>query len=501
MRRRRVSADWCFTPAMQPAYPMERVGVRVRKVVKLFAWLIALGVLSLVGLFMLDGVQTPPRALGPYLERRALGHNPAIEGFGRRASQYLLAADRGNEAPFTGSLQFKPAVASAAPLAGGREKLVASSEEALRIIENAEPGDVITFLPGTYAFSGGRGRIAASRAGSPDKPISVRAQRPGTVQLHFSLVEGFKVSGAYWVFENLTIRGTCDQHRDCEHAFHIVGAAHHFTARNNTLIDFNAHFKINAENGAAPDDGLLEGNVLTNEAVRNTSHPVSPVDLVAASNWVVRGNVITDFIKGDGNQVSYGGFFKGAGENSRFEQNLVVCEYKLRGKSGARVGLSLGGGGTDAAVCRDKRCITEQTGGVIQSNVILACSDEGIYINKAAASIVRHNTLIDTGPLSVRYPESSADVEGNLVDSNIRSRDGGVLRKADNLETGMGSLYAGRHPVRDLFVNAPGLDLQWRAKPPRRAQAQEKLPDLCAPARPELPLAGAAEDYRCLGLK
>jgi hypothetical protein len=101
----------------------------------------------------------------------------------------------------------------------------------------------------------------------------------------------------------------------------------------------------------------------------------------------------------------------------------------------------------------------------------------------------------------VRFPESSADVEGNLVDSSIRSRDGGVLRKADNLETGMGSLYAGRHPVRDLFVNAPGLDLQWRAKPPRRAQAQAKLPDLCAPARPELPLYGAAEDYRCLSLR
>lgn len=475
--------------------------MRVRKVIRLGAWVIALAVLGMAALFMLDGIETPPRAFGPYLERRAQGHNPTIEGAGRRAAQYLLAADRGSDAPLAGTLQFKPALPASAPVSGGREKLVVSAEEALRVIEEAEPGDVITFLPGTYVFSGGRGRIAAQRAGLPDKPISVRAQRPGTVQLHFSLLEGFKVSGAYWVFENLTIRGICEQHRSCEHAFHVVGAAHHFTARNNTIMDFNAHFKINGENGAMPDDGLLEGNLLSNGAVRETGNSVTPIDLVAASRWVVRGNVISDFLKGEGNQVSYGGFFKGAGENNRFEQNLVVCEYKLRGRPGARVGLSLGGGGTDPGVCRDKRCITEQNGGVIQSNVILACSDEGIYINKSAASIVRHNTLIDTGPMSVRFPESSADVEGNLVDTGIRSRDGGVLRKADNLETGMGSLYAGRHPVRDLFVNAPGLDLQWRAKPPRRAQAQAKLPDLCAPARPELPLYGASEDYRCLGLK
>jgi hypothetical protein len=323
------------------------------------------------------------------------------------------------------------------------------------------------------------------------------------VQLEFDLIEGFKVSGAYWTFENLSIRGTCKEHSACEHAFHVVGGAQHFTARGNTLADFNAHFKINAEGGAAPDEGLLEGNAISNSSVRRTANPVTPIDLVAASRWVIRGNRISDFIKGEGNQISYGAFAKGAGEANRFEGNLVICEHLLRGHPGSRVGLSLGGGGTDPGVCRDKRCITEQSGGVIAANLIAACSDSGIYLNKAAASVIRHNTLLDTGPLDVRFPESSADLEGNLVDSAVRSRDGGVLRETDNRQTGMARLYTGQHPVRDLFADAPAFDLRWRGAVPRassgQASGQAGVPDLCGGPRPAQPALGASEDYtRCL---
>jgi parallel beta-helix repeat protein len=306
-------------------------------------------------------------------------------------------------------------------------------------METAQPGDTISFLPGVYRFQGAN-YLEAKQAGRPDQPITIRAEQPGTVQLEFNLVEGFLVTAPYWTFENLTIRGVCNDHSSCEHAFHVVGKASHFIARNNTLLDFNAHLKINGDGKHFPDDGLIEGNIFRNSTIRQTGNPVTLIDLVGASNWLIQGNQLSDFVKGGNDQISYGAFAKGAGEGNRFERNVVVCENRLRNAPGQRVGLSLGGGGTGAAYCRDRRCITEQQGGVIQSNLIASCSDDGIYINRAAGSVVRHNTLIDTGPLVVRFAESSADVEGNLVDSAILNIDNAVLRHADNRQTSIASV-------------------------------------------------------------
>ena len=94
--------------------------------------------------------------------------------------------------------------------------------------------------------------------------------------------------------------------------------------------------------------------------MRDTANPVTPIDLVAASHWTIRGNLITDFIKGGGDRISYGAFAKGAGAHNVFEQNVVVCEAHAARTPGQRVGLSLGGGGTGKPYCRDGRCIIEQ---------------------------------------------------------------------------------------------------------------------------------------------
>ena len=108
--------------------------------------------------------------------------------------------------------------------------------------------------------------------------------------------------------------------------------------------------------------------------------------MVGASRWTVRGNLIADFVKAGGDRISYGAFAKGAGADNRFEQNIVICEWQLQGRPGWRIGLSLGGGGSDSEFCRDRACITEQDGGVIDSNLIARCSDDGIYVNRSASS-------------------------------------------------------------------------------------------------------------------
>jgi len=455
------------------------------------ALLVTLAVTVAGGALLLQSTGLAPRALAPYLERRTSGHNPVITGAGAWLAHTLTALDRGPVQPFiAGPLTIGAQLAAAAEAGAGRSVLATSAAQVRAAIAGAEPGDQIVLLPGTYRFDG---KLAVERPGAPSQRITLRALQPGTVLIEFDTAEGFVVKAPWWRFENLTIRGVCKRHDDCEHAFHIVGAASDFIARNNVISDFNAHFKINGSEGRFPDRGLIEGNTLSNAAVRDTGNPVAPIDLVAASGWTIRRNLISDFIKGGGNQVSYGGFAKGGGAGNIFEQNIVWCERRLRGAPGQRVGLSLGGGATGAPFCRDGRCIVEQEGGVIRANLIAACSDDGIYLNSAARSSVVHNSLLDTSGISVRFAGSSADVEGNLVDGAIRSRNDGVLRARDNRETPIALLYLGYHPVRRLFSNLATFGFDTGSA--RRTGAPGASLDLCAAPRPTNPRYGAFEDF------
>jgi parallel beta-helix repeat protein len=463
--------------------------------------LLAAGVLAVVSggvlLAAIDHVGRAPRTLAPYIEKRSSGHHPLIENTGRRVAAILTSLDRG-------SADVPPAQLA---LVAGRPRLGAgiqvATPDALRTaLRQAAPGDVITLAPGTYRFQG-KG-IDVARAGSADAPIVVRAAQPGTVRIELETLEGFVVGAPYWRFENLNIDGVCPADDDCEHAFHVIGDGHHFASVNNTIRDFNAHFKINAAGGRFPDDGLIEHTTMTATHARATTKPVTPIDIVTASGWTVRANLITDFVKRDGDHVSYGAYAKGAGKNNVFERNVVWCEQMLRGLPGQRIGLSLGGGGTGTEFCRDGRCITEQEGSTLRANLIVGCSDAGIYLNEAAGSKVFDNTLIDTTGIDVRYPASSAQVDGNLVDGPIRARDGGIVHLGDNRAAPLWRAYLGSHPVRGLFRAPQTGDFAWRDDAPLRDGADEgERPadalDLCGTRRATPAVYGAfARFTECL---
>ncbi|MCS0591004.1 chondroitinase-B domain-containing protein [Massilia norwichensis] len=442
----------------------------------------ATGLLALAGgLLFLQGQGITPRQLAPYIEKRSSGHNPLITGAGRGIAAMLLGLDRG-DGPALRPPSSAGAQSAAAGEEGGARKLVRSGEEVRRAIAVAVPGDVIVLLPGAYRI---RGDVVVTRAGKQGEPIVVRADLPGSVIIEFDAGEGFRVLAPYWRFENLTIHGVCSHQEFCEHAFHVVGGAHHFAAVNNTILDFNAHIKINGENGRFPDAGLIESNTLTNLVPRRTeSAPVTPVDLVGANDWVIRRNLITDFVKAGGDRISYGAFAKGAGVRNRFEQNVVLCEQRLRGLPGQRIGLSFGGGGTGKQYCRDRKCVTEQDQGVMQANLVASCSDVGIYLNASAGTQLNVNTLVDTAGVDVRFPESSVKADGNLVDGTIRSRNGGRVHAGDNLETPIMLSYFGYHPLRRSFT----------APPRHTADAANTALDLCGAARGSVRRYGAFED-------
>ena len=461
------------------------------------ALLLTAGVLIVATvLLILSNANIAPRQLAPYIERRAQGHNIGIEKIAQEMSHYLQQVDRG--APLTRDVQAwtigAQPVATIETAAIEGVVQVSTVGELKQAIDMARPGQVISLLPGRYRINGD-GSLNINQAGKEDAPIVIRAERPATVFIDLNAGEGFKVNAPYWTIENLTIQGVCKEQEFCQHAFHVVGKGAHFTARNNSISNFNAHFKINGEDNAFPDFGVIEGNTLTNTAPRRTTSPVTPIDLVAASHWRITRNVISDFIKADGDHISYGAFVKGGGRDNRISQNIVLCEYMLQGHGGQQVGLSLGGGGTGPQYCRDRRCITEQDGGVIEANLIASCTDDGIYLNRAAASKIIHNTMIDTGGISVRFAESTADIEGNLIDSLIRPRDDGLVRATENMITGPINLYLGRHPVRDLFDMPNMLQLGWKKVPPLRKDVEGEILDLCQGPRRQQASYGAFENF------
>jgi len=476
---------------------------RQRRTVRIAILVLMMLVALTGGSALTSRLEVPPRSLAPYIEHRLSQHGPMLVAGGRWLANLLTDLDRRpddrRERP-----QLRSGVHAEATLAmpaSRRVVSVATPEEVRTAIADAQPGDAITLKAGHYALAS---TIEARQPGKPDDPVTVRAARPGTVMIEVLAPQGFVVSAPYWVFENLVVRGACATSGDCEHAFHVVGAATHFVARNNDLVDFNAHFKVNGEGRRFPDHGLIEDNTIRNAAPRQTESPVTPIDIVGASQWTIRGNLISDFVKAQGDRISYGAFAKGAGSDNRFQRNVVLCEDALRGYPGSRVGISLGGGGSAGGgdFCRDRACVLEQSAGTIESNLVAFCSDDGIYVNRGAMSRIVHNTLVDTGGIVVRFAESSAEVHGNLVDGTIRSRDKGLIHAGDNLQTGMTALYFGRHPQRALFRDAPALDLRWHEIAPRLRSAPTPSMDLCGTEQPAAPAYGAFEDFsRCLAAR
>jgi hypothetical protein len=322
-----------------------------------------------------------------------------------------------------------PALAAVVP--------VASADQLRAAIAAAAPGDEIVLAPGSYAFSA---NINCAVAGTAQAPITVRAAQPGSALLSFAaasgFTEGFRVSAPHWRFQDLDIAGTCPTDSLCEHAFHLFGAADATVIAGNRLRDFNAQIKSNgAMVGGTmlfPDDVVVEGNLFQDSRARNTGNPVTKIDVVGGRRWRVRGNALVDFQKAGGDGISYGAFLKGNSRDGVFERNLVRCQRDFAG--GVRIGLSLGGGGTAPnSVCEDGTCTPEHQGGILRNNIVMDCSDVGVYLNRAAASQVHHNLLLATSGIDVRFPASSADLRNNLLAGQIRNRDGGTSSQAGNL--------------------------------------------------------------------
>ncbi len=348
-------------------------------------------------------------------------------------------------------------VSLAAASSAARDVPVSTIQGLRDAITAAQPGDVIVLANGTYPITS---KINCNAIGTESAPIVVRAANAHGARLTSDTVEAFSVNAPYWTFDGLEMEGVCADDGDCEHAFHIVAGGDHTVIRNCKLHDFNAQIKGNGDAAQAsrpyPDDVLIEHTELYDTRIRDTDAPVTKVDVVGGRRWLLRDNYIHDFEKGGGNHVSYAAFLKGASRDGIFERNLVVCS-RLHGGSGARIGLSFGGGLTGAAFCEtteaeNPSCATEHFNGIMRNNIVMHCSDVGIYNSRSNGTQLLDNLVYDTSGVDSRYSTSSVTARNNIVVGGFHPRDGGTIDAANNL-------LLTNTQVEALYVNVADNDL------------------------------------------
>ncbi len=316
---------------------------------------------------------------------------------------------------------------------------VSTSSELTAAIAAAQPGDVITLASGTYAL----GNVNCAANGYDGQPIVVRAAESLGAKLELDGTEGFRVTGMHWQFIGLDVRGTCATDDACEHAFHVMGAADGFVLRESRVRDFNAQLKVNAAmvsgTWTTPNRGLVEYNEIGDTRGRNTANPVTKLNIDTGEDWIVRGNYLHDAVKLGGNGISYLAFMKSGGKRGRMERNRVLCANEVATGGTARIGLSLGGGGTAPQFCApafdiNTPCSVEHEGGVIRNNIIANCSDVGVYLNLAKDSKVLYNTLVATTGIDFRFQGTTGEAVGNVLTGTVKPRDGGTVAASANLE-------------------------------------------------------------------
>ncbi len=198
------------------------------------------------------------------------------------------------------------------------------------------------------------------------------------------------------------------------------------------------------------------------------------------------------FPEGRGRHVSYGAFAKGGGSANIFEQNIVWCERACTARRANGWACRWAAAPPVRRIAATADVSSSRRGAPSAPNLIASCSDDGIYLNSAARSSIVDNTLLDTGGISVRFASSSADVEGNLVDGAIRSRERWRC-------CGRGQSRHADCAVYLATIRCAAFSATWRRsiRHGGRRAARRIRPgaDLCAAPRPAKPRYGAFEDF------
>lgn len=271
---------------------------------------------------------------------------------------------------------------------------------------DVKAGQTVYLAGGVYELNK---PLSTALDGTESNPITLTASPHSKIIVNSDV--GLKIKHSHWLIRGVRFFGECEFHSLCEHAIQLVGGVSNVKIAHSSFVDFNAHIKSNgiqANQDAPrefPQNIIITNNHFTNNSIRNTGNPVTPIDIVGGESIQILNNFIADFAKSGGNKTTYGAFLKGGGSNGVIKGNVVACVDKLPVKQieDIRIGLSLGGGTTGVGVCQSSDCNYEHERGVIEDNTIINCVyDPAIFINKVSHSTVKNNKLLNSHIIQVK---------------------------------------------------------------------------------------------------
>jgi len=339
---------------------------------------------------------------------------------------------------------------------------VCSKDDILGAIADASPGDVITVCPGTFDFDQ---LIDVANDGEGPARIFLRAEELGTVTFNLSHIENFKISGKFWVFENIYFNGECVSESDCEHAFHIVGDADDVIFRNNEIVNFASHVKLNGTVvGDGPEKSFPDRIMFIRNFWHNTKYipnnaPHNILNLDGGKEHVIRGNIFADFNTPESLPKSASAVYpKASTLGVLIEQNLIVCEKARTAGETAR-GIELGDG-APASICdgdpdMDGLGDCEENGqnqeAIVRNNIIMSCNNggsaTGVMVSSDRASKIYHNTVYNADPRNAAFYIGHADHDTlwryNILENGFNTDSAKrPLNEADNVTPTLAEMNA-----------------------------------------------------------
>lgn len=275
---------------------------------------------------------------------------------------------------------------------------VSNSTEFTAALAAALPGDAITLRAGTYYLNASK--VRANRAGTAADPIFVRAGVLGEAKIQFCNSEGFFVAAPHWIFENLEIRGVCNDGTNNEHAFHITGTGSHVIVRNNKVVNFMSHVKTNCDLSGTtftcPRGIKFLYNRWYNTAPIPGNAPFNVLNVDGSDDTVIRGNIFHDFASANTSKSATAIYTKMHSNNVLVEQNLVVCEKNVVTGSNRR-GINVGDSTDGNQYCINQDCTSFN--GIYRNNIVMNCQGAGNsfgigVINQDTSTFI-HNTVIN----------------------------------------------------------------------------------------------------------
>ena len=239
--------------------------------------------------------------------------------------------------------------------------------------------------------------------------------------MNLAHIENFKISGAFWIFENLTLFGDCTSASSCEHAFHLVADADDVIIRHNEVVNFASHVKLNGEVvGAGPAKAFPDRAWFLDNFWHNTKYvenlaPHNILNLDGGQGHVVRGGIRG--LRAVNIPRSASAIYpKASARRMLIEMNLIVCE-KSRTEGETNRGIQLGDG-APASICDGDDdqdgigdCVEngQNQEALVRNNIIMGCnnggSSAGIMVGSDRDSRITHNTVYDAEPRNAGFFE------------------------------------------------------------------------------------------------